>query len=930
MNRLYMIILMVFGIAVGSMAQTDALVVEQKNGLADILKVSANLRIENNADGTMVVKDGNNVVATYARDDIKCINFDEEAVLIAKVERAILVALYNATGGDNWEKNTNWCSDKPLDDWYGITTENGRVTEINLMSNQLSGEIPVEIGKLAGLKILYLNHNKLVGQIPVELGNLTNLKNLRLDYNTLAGGIPTELCNLTDLEELRLGNNDLTGVIPREISKLKKLKHLYLLYTYLSGEIPSEVCELTELEDLEIGGNFHYELAAQHLTGTLPKGLSNLKKLETLRIVNTGLTGPIPSEIGELTELSCIELPENRLTGSIPSELGKLARLRRLWLGGNELTGEIPSGLGNLTELRSLNLEDNKLTGEIPESFNNLKGLIYHDSYINDYAFSIETYNNNLSGKIPSIFCDSPAWAHEWILILSNNSFYNLDDIYIPAPSFHVKDIDGNILDSKEIYPKNKYTAIFHWATWCGFSQSLMQVMIPLYERYKDYGLDIIGLCDEEEQIIRDYANQTGIKWRNFISKRDNMLDYISTFSSPASGYPRASTPELTLIDSNGRVVFTDCINDRYKITEFLRERLGEGNIVDAYASTDYSRDGYVETLQTATTEKDIKVVIIGDGYSDRQVNDHTYRTAMLKAKNALFATEPMNSYRDRFTIKYVTAVSENEYIGENSHTALSCYFGEGTHVGGDNAKVFEYAKKAISEDDMDDALIIVIMNEPRWAGTCYMYQPEKKNDWGSGATIAYVPNIGYTGMIEYQTFETLLAHEAIGHGFVKLGDEYVEHSESIPADVAAGYQAEIQYGWWKNADFTADPTKVKWNSFITDERYKNDNIGVYEGALTYLSGAYRPTQRSIMTSTDTRFNAPSRQAIWYRINKLTQGADWIGSYEDFVQFDLTTNVAPTPARRVQGRTEEPRVPRLKELRGAPPVVKTITWREEK
>ena len=913
--------------ATWSMAQNDALVVERHNGRADIFTVSTNLKIVNQSDNdSIIITEGDNILASFARADVKRIAFEEESILTDSVERAALIALYKATDGDNWTENTNWCSDKNLNQWYGVTTENDRVTEINLMGNQLSGEIPAELGNLTGLKNLYLNHNNLVGQIPIELCHLIRLKNLRLEYNTLTGSIPTELCNLTYLETLRLGNNDLTGVIPREISKLKKLKDLYLLYTYLSGEIPSELYELTELEDLEIGGIYYLGLSEQHLTGTLPKSISNLKKLRTLMIYNTGITGPIPPEIGELTELSCIELPENRLTGSIPSELGKLARLRRLWLGGNELTGEIPSGLGNLTELRSLHLEDNKLTGEIPESFNNLKGLIYHDSYINDYAFSIETYNNNLSGKIPSIFCDSPAWAHEWIFILSNNSFYNLDDIYIPAPSFHVKDIDGNILDSKEIYPKNKYTAIFHWATWCGFSQSLMQVMIPLYERYKDYGLDIIGLCEgEAERTIRDYVAQNGIKWRNFISKRDNMLDYISTFSSPASGYPRASTPELTLIDSNGRVVFTDCINDRYKITEFLRERLGEGNIVDAYASTDYSRDGYVETLQTAATEKDIKVVIIGDGYSDRLVNDHTYRTAMLKAKDALFATEPMNSYRDRFTVKYVTAVSENEYIGENSHTALSCYFGEGTHVGGDNAKVFEYARKAISEDDMDDALIIVIMNEPRWAGTCYMYQPEKKSDWGSGATIAYVPNIGYTGMIEYQTFETLLAHEAIGHGFVKLGDEYEEHSEPIPAEEKEKYQSEVQYGWWKNTDFTSDPTKVKWSDFITDDRYKDEGIGVYEGALTYSSGAYRPTQKSIMTSTETEFNAPSREAIWYRINKLTQGEGWEGTHEDFVAFDQQVMPARVQARRAPNEKAGSRI-----IRGAPPIVKGHTWRMEK
>ena len=63
------------------------------------------------------------------------------------------------------------------------------------------------------------------------------------------------------------------------------------------------------------------------------------------------------------------------------------------------------------------------------------------------------------------------------------------------------------------------------------------------------------------------------------------------------------------------------------------------------------------------------------------------------------------------------------------------------------------------------------------------------------------------------------------------------------------------------------------------------ENNGVYEGALTYSSGAYRPTQKSIMTSTDTEFNAPSREAIWYRINKLTQGEGWEGTHEDFVAF---------------------------------------------
>ena len=103
------------------------------------------------------------------------------------------------------------------------------------------------------------------------------------------------------------------------------------------------------------------------------------------------------------------------------------------------------------------------------------------------------------------------------------------------------------------------------------------------------------------------------------------------------------------------------------------------------------------------------------------------------------------------------------------------------------------------------------------------------------------------------------------------------------------------------------------------------ENNGVYEGALTYSSGAYRPTQKSVMTSTDTEFNAPSREAIWYRINKLTQGEGWEGTHEDFVAFDKQVMPARTQTRRAPNEKAGSRI-----LRDAPPVVKGHTWRMEK
>ena len=59
---------------------------------------------------------------------------------IASPDCAALVALYEATDGDNWENNTHWLSDQPLDEWFGVTTDDdGRVTKLELGDNQLSG-----------------------------------------------------------------------------------------------------------------------------------------------------------------------------------------------------------------------------------------------------------------------------------------------------------------------------------------------------------------------------------------------------------------------------------------------------------------------------------------------------------------------------------------------------------------------------------------------------------------------------------------------------------------------------------------------------------------------------------------------------------------------------------------------------------------------
>lgn len=144
-------------------------------------------------------------------------------------DRAALVALYDAAGGDGWLDRTNWLSDEPLDTWYGVETDGGRVVYLDLCGpggNNLRGSIPPALGNLTALEELRLSNNFLTGPIPSELGRLTELEVLRLSNNALSGPVPSELGALANLVELRLHQNRLTGDLPSSLRQLTDLKRL--------------------------------------------------------------------------------------------------------------------------------------------------------------------------------------------------------------------------------------------------------------------------------------------------------------------------------------------------------------------------------------------------------------------------------------------------------------------------------------------------------------------------------------------------------------------------------------------------------------------------------------------------------------------------------------------------------------------------------
>ena len=313
---------------------------------------------------------------------------------------AALVALYQATDGDNWHYSANWLSAAPLREWYGVDTDaSGRVIRLEFRENYLTGVIPTEVSSLTSLETLHLGNNGLTGAIPAELGNLTSLESLHLYGNELTGEIPAELGNLAGLESLHLGGNELTGAIPAELGRLAKLETLSLYRNDLTGAVPADLGSLANLQSLNLEGNV--------LTGEIPTELGGLANLQRLRLGDNVLTGVIPVELGSLVNLRTLDLKGNVLTGMIPPELGRLVNLSTLDLSGNVLTGAIPTELGNLANLKGLLLHGNALTGTIPTELGGLDNLE-----------NLHLAGNSFTGCLPWVWRARADYYHTDLLAL--------------------------------------------------------------------------------------------------------------------------------------------------------------------------------------------------------------------------------------------------------------------------------------------------------------------------------------------------------------------------------------------------------------------------------------------------------------------------------------------------------------------------------
>ena len=238
----------------------------------------------------------------------------------------------------NYRTDTTFVLSVDVLKYYQLVVEDiwGRQSKSNIEIGDYEIKLWGEYYSIVNTIELNLLENELTGNIPPEIGILTNLTGLFLSYNYLRGEIPSEIGNLINLTELHLGHNDLQGEIPPEIGNLVNL-------TYLS-------------------------LWDNELTGSIPPEIGNLNNLIFLSISENKINGQIPLELGNLIHLNSLGLFNNELTGSIPSEIGNLTDLTYLGLFNNELTGGIPSGIWELKNIEFFRLENNQLINDLPES----------------------------------------------------------------------------------------------------------------------------------------------------------------------------------------------------------------------------------------------------------------------------------------------------------------------------------------------------------------------------------------------------------------------------------------------------------------------------------------------------------------------------------------------------------------------------------
>ena len=319
---------------------------------------------------------------------------------------------------------------------------------------------------------------------------------------------------------------------------------------------------------------------------------------------------------------------------------------------------------------------------------------------------------------------------------------------------------------------------------------------------------------------------------------------------------------------------------------------------------SEYGEDEVV-TLQNATEGGGVNVVFLGDGYSAEDISKGLLLQDINEAVEHFFDIEPFRTYRNRFNVYTAASVSPESGIG-SVNTIIYNRFNTsakgGATLGGrfgdsDYAEIFRYACRmpTVNEGNLPQTLVVIIPNTTEYGGTTYLYD--------DGSAIAYCPKSDYGYP---QDFRGIIQHEACGHGFGKLGDEYIYHNAFVDACkcTCCGHVGEFNAakskGWFANLSLSGKPEDVPWSHLIYHEKYRSF-VDIYEGGFMHSRGVWRSEYNSCMNNDIPYFSTISREAIVRRIMEYSGGTF---RFEDFVAKDNLDSASRSRAsRRMKSRS---------------------------
>lgn len=693
-------------------------------------------------------------------------------------------------------------------------------------------------------------------------------------------------------------------VLPENITKIGASA---FIGTNLSGSliIPNSVTEIGEraFQDCLFGG-----------TLTLPR---SLKIIKSFSFYNTGFIGAldIPSSVSYIdyyTFANCsgftgqLKLPDglhnlghcafsgcSGFTGSltIPSQIKKIELQCFNYCSGLNGTLSLPKGLTEIGESAFANcsfrgvlslpenlliidqsaFRSNQFSGELklPQSLSVLK----------DGAFA---YNQRLTGIVE--------FPDEIISIAPNTFAYcsQLQGVVIPKNVEAIREgAFENCFQLNSITCKAQNPPQLSATAFAGVAKDNFTVEVP-EESVADY-----STAPEWKEFKRFSAHRDFSISRNLFRALNASLSKTLIMRAPSGeAWSVESKPDWVTVEPMngvGKVEVTVTVAEQPK---GAGSRTGE--VVFLLDGKDYrSRttveqydyqygDGDVLTVQSAAQGAGVDLVFMGDCFDAKDIAEGKYLDAMNEAIGYFFAVEPYKTYRDYFNVYTVFGLSPDSGVGD-VNTIREAKFGSAYALGGitpDESVCFEYACKAptVTQDKIGRTLVTLIENTEDYGGITYM--------WGDGSAIACCP---MSRDVYPYDFRGLVQHEAGGHGFGKLGDEYIYHNAFIQTCTCIccphvkEFNDNKSRGWFENLSLTGNMYDVPWSHFIFDPQYSN-LVDIYEGGYMHMRGVFRSEPNSCMNNNVPYFSAISRETI---VKYIKSYAGESYSFEEFKARDV-------------------------------------------